>query len=140
MKIQHASRLRRVENWRQFFLLPISVLVLSACAHAPDQGYLPCKAATAYSSDHAFQSDNKVAWPENKWWMRYNDAQLNRLMEMKPFVILRRIKNAAAPIAKPEGLAQQTGAAVRLQGAWRYRPLKPRSVINIRRMRHRKLE
>ncbi len=111
MKIQHASRLLRVENWRQFSLLPISVLVLSACAHAPDQDLSAPKAATAYSSDHAFQSDNKVAWPENKWWMRYNDAQLNVMVD-EAIHDSPSLKAAAARLQSAEGMAQQAGASL----------------------------
>ncbi len=114
MKIQHASRLLRVENWRQFSLLPISVLVLSACAHAPDQDLSAPKAATAYSSDHAFQSDNKVAWPENKWWMRYNDAQLNVMVD-EAIHDSPSLKAAAARLQSAEGMAQQAGASRYIQ-------------------------
>ena len=81
MKIQHASRLLSVESWRQFSLLPISVLVLSACAQAPDQNLAAPKQAAAYASANSFDVGNKVSWPENKWWLRYNDAQLNALVD-----------------------------------------------------------
>lgn len=114
MKIQHASRLLRVENWRQFSLLPISVLVLSACAQAPDQNLAAPKQAAAYASANSFEVGNKVSWPENKWWLRYNDAQLNALVD-EAIHDSPSLKAAAARLKSAEGLAQQAGASRYIQ-------------------------
>ena len=114
MKIQHASRLRSVENWRQFSLLPISVLVLSACAQAPDQNLAAPKQAAAYASANSFEVGNKVSWPENKWWLRYNDAQLNALVD-EAIHDSPSLKAAAARLKSAEGLAQQAGASRYIQ-------------------------
>lgn len=114
MKIQHASRLRSVENWRQFSLLPISVLVLSACAQAPDQNLATPKQAAAYASANSFDVGNKVSWPENKWWLRYNDAQLNALVD-EAIHDSPSLKAAAARLKSAEGLAQQAGASRYIQ-------------------------
>ncbi len=114
MKIQHASRLLSVESWRQFSLLPISVLVLSACAQAPDQNLAAPKQAAAYASANSFEVGNKVSWPENKWWLRYNDAQLNALVD-EAIHDSPSLKAAAARLKSAEGLAQQAGASRYIQ-------------------------
>ncbi|ACQ92658.1 RND efflux system, outer membrane lipoprotein, NodT family [Tolumonas auensis DSM 9187] len=114
MKIQHASRLLSVESWRQFSLLPISVLVLSACAQAPDQNLAAPKQAAAYASANSFDVGNKVSWPENKWWLRYNDAQLNALVD-EAIHDSPSLKAAAARLKSAEGLAQQAGASRYIQ-------------------------
>ena len=114
MKIQHASRLLSVESWRQFSLLPISVLVLSACAQAPDQNLAAPKQAAAYASANSFEVGNKVSWPENKWWLRYNDAQLNALVG-EAINDSPSLKAAAARLKSAEGLAQQAGASRYIQ-------------------------
>lgn len=114
MKIQHASRLLRVENWRQFSLLPISVLVLSACAHAPDQNLSVTKPASGYASTATFDVNNKISWPENKWWVRYNDTQLNEMVD-EAIRDSPSLKAAAARLQSAEGMAQQAGASRYIQ-------------------------
>lgn len=74
--------------------------------------YLPLKRQPLIPSDHAFQSDNKVAWPENKWWMRYNDAQLNVMVD-EAIHDSPSLKAAAARLQSAEGMAQQAGGAAR---------------------------
>jgi NodT family efflux transporter outer membrane factor (OMF) lipoprotein len=103
-----------VESWRQFSLLPISVLVLSACAQAPDQNLAAPKQAAAYASANSFEVGNKVSWPENKWWLRYNDAQLNALVD-EAIHDSPSLKAAAARLKSAEGLAQQAGASRYIQ-------------------------
>jgi multidrug efflux system outer membrane protein len=62
-------------------LLAITTLALAGCASIPaDLGALPQQDASRVQ----IATDIKLAhdgWPEAKWWTRYNDPQLNRLID-----------------------------------------------------------
>ena len=80
VNIRHASRLRGAKKWGQFALLPLSALVLSACAHAPDLPSVTAKQTSDYASAKSFDVNNKVSWPVDRWWLRYGDTQLNQFI------------------------------------------------------------
>lgn len=114
MKRQHASRLPVRNKWQSFSLLPIAALVLSACAQAPDRNLSAMKPAADYSSAQSFHADSPTSWPDNKWWVRYNDAQLSQLIE-EAISDSPSLKAAAARLKNAEGVAQQTGASRYIQ-------------------------
>lgn len=114
VNIRHASRLRGAKKWGQFTLLPLSALVLSACAHAPDLPSVTAKQTSDYASAKSFDVNNKVSWPVDRWWLRYGDTQLNQLME-EAVNDSPSLKAAAARLKSADGLAQQAGASRSVQ-------------------------
>lgn len=60
-------------------LIPL-LLVLSLSACAPMDPGAP--AVSALTGEHlALQTDQAIAWPQDDWWTRYQDPQLNRLID-----------------------------------------------------------
>jgi NodT family efflux transporter outer membrane factor (OMF) lipoprotein len=98
----------------QFFSLRHALLLgtaalLSGCALFPD---LPrpfaLRGAGDIASTRSFES-GRAAWPEGRWWTRYNDSQLAALIETG-LEHSPSVAEAAARIRQAEGVAIQTGA------------------------------
>jgi NodT family efflux transporter outer membrane factor (OMF) lipoprotein len=61
-------------------LLLAFTLALAACAALPDREKAPAmKPIRDYSTDRMFAGGER-AWPSDKWWMSYGDAQLDALI------------------------------------------------------------
>ncbi|MBB6056202.1 efflux transporter outer membrane subunit [Tolumonas osonensis] len=114
MKRQHASRLPGAARWRPFTLLPVAVLVLSACAQTSDHQLSSVKSASDFESAQSLSSELKVSWPEHKWWTSYSDAQLSQLIE-EALSDAPSLKAAAARLKNAEGVARQAGASRYIQ-------------------------
>jgi NodT family efflux transporter outer membrane factor (OMF) lipoprotein len=97
----------------QKFLVPLAAAgALSACAAVPHLGPAPqAKPATAYASAQSFQAP-EVAWPQDGWWRRYNDPQLDVLMtealQASPTLV-----QAEARVRRAQALSEQQRAAGR---------------------------
>ena len=58
-----------------------SASLLTACATVPNLGAVPQpKAAGALASTQSFQAPD-AAWPSDRWWAAYGDAQLDALID-----------------------------------------------------------
>ncbi len=114
MKRQHASRLPGAARWRPFTLLPVAVLVLSACAQTSDHQLSSVKSASDFESAQSLNSELKVSWPEHKWWTSYSDTQLSQLIE-EALSDAPSLKAAAARLKNAEGVARQAGASRYIQ-------------------------
>ena len=113
--IQGVSRLidgKRMRKWLPLF--SISSLVLSACAHSPELNSSSLKSHSDYVFANSFHTGNKTSWPENKWWTRYNDPQLNTLIE-EAINDSPSLKAAEARLKGADGIAQQIGATRYIQ-------------------------
>ncbi|MDB5478432.1 MAG: tolC [Alphaproteobacteria bacterium] len=81
--------------------------LLSGCAiilHLPEPAVM--KDAASYETAQSFKA-NKAQWPEQNWWQRYNEPQLNDLVDEA----LRNspdMAQAQARIRSSEAIAQQT--------------------------------
>ncbi len=96
---------------RLAFLLGASALLpLAACA--PDLGKAPApRSAASLAAVRSLPSENG-AWPGDGWWKRYNDPQLDALIE-EGLAGSPDIATAAARLARAEGLARAAGADTR---------------------------
>jgi NodT family efflux transporter outer membrane factor (OMF) lipoprotein len=88
------------------------MLSTAACASVPNLGAKPNPhAASDYASSASFAGE-QAAWPADGWWKRYNDAQLNRLID-EALAGSPDLAAAAARMRSAEGFAQRASAALR---------------------------
>ncbi len=109
MKNNHASRVSGKRFRAPFVIIPVAALVISACAQAPDHLLSQMKKADDFSSSQSLNSQNKVSWPDNKWWLRYHDQQLNQLMD-EALQDSPSLQAAEARLRNMAGVAEQIGA------------------------------
>ena len=109
MKNNHASRVSGKRFRAPFVIIPVAALVISACAQAPDHLLSQMKKADDFSSSQSLNSQNKVSWPNNKWWLRYHDQQLNQLMD-EALQDSPSLQAAEARLRNMAGVAEQIGA------------------------------
>lgn len=114
MKNNHASRVSGKRFRAPFVIIPVAALVISACAQAPDHLLSQMKKADDFSSSQSLNSQNKVSWPNNKWWLRYHDQQLNQLMD-EALQDSPSLQAAEARLRNMAGVAEQIGAIRSIQ-------------------------
>jgi NodT family efflux transporter outer membrane factor (OMF) lipoprotein len=101
--------LRATRLGRAGILLPL--LLATACAAVPDLGAKPVPhAASDYASAQSL-AGAQSAWPDDGWWVRYGDRQLNGLIN-EALTGSPDLAAAAARVRQAQGLAQQAGAAL----------------------------
>ncbi|WP_120716033.1 efflux transporter outer membrane subunit [Tsuneonella amylolytica] len=102
----------RLSEWRRtrFASLALAV-VLSGCA-APDGGERPVLSTPAQLESRKSLSIGPIAdaWPHDRWWQRYGDAQLNALVD-EAVANSPTVAEAAARVRTAEGLVRRAGAA-----------------------------
>lgn len=109
MKNNHALRVNGKRFRTPLVIVPVAALVMSACAQAPDHLLSQMKKADDFSSSQSLNSQNKVSWPDNKWWLRYHDQQLNQLMD-EALQDSPSLQAAEARLRNMAGVAEQIGA------------------------------
>ena len=114
MKNNHASRVSGKRFRAPFVIIPVAALVISACAQAPDHLLSQMRKADDFSSSQSLNSQNKVSWPDNKWWLRYHDQQLNQLMD-EALQDSPSLQAAEARLRNMAGVAEQIGAIRSIQ-------------------------
>ena len=114
MKNNHASRVSGKRFRAPFVIIPVAALVISACAQAPDHLLSQMKKADDFSLSQSLNSQNKVSWPDNKWWLRYHDQQLNQLMD-EALQDSPSLQAAEARLRNMAGVAEQIGAIRSIQ-------------------------
>lgn len=62
--------------------LGLLAFALSACAQIPNPKSAIAPIATNTIDLSANITQNGAEWPKEKWWLKYNDAQLNNLIEL----------------------------------------------------------
>ncbi|TWB25276.1 efflux transporter outer membrane subunit [Nitrospirillum bahiense] len=95
--------------------LSAALLALSGCAWVPDVGPAPApRAAAGFATQASFAPSPvtaAVAWPQDRWWTAYGDAQLDALIE-EGLAGAPDLAAAAARLRKAEALANQADAAL----------------------------
>lgn len=97
-----------------FVIVPIAALAMSACAQAPDHPLSQMKHENEFASSQSLNSQNKISWPDNQWWLRYHDAQLNQLMQ-EALSDAPTLMAAQARLRNAAGIAEQIGAIRAIQ-------------------------
>jgi len=88
------------------------LLATSACASVPNLGAKPeMHAASDYVATQSFAAAQS-AWPADGWWKRYNDSQLNRLID-EALAGSPDLAAAAARLRTAEGFAQKASSALK---------------------------
>lgn len=101
--------LRGTRLGRAAMLLPL--LVSTACASIPNLGPKPeMRSASDYAATASLTATG-AAWPDQGWWLRYGDAQLNGLIE-EGLAGSPDMEAAAARFRTAQGIAQQAGGAL----------------------------
>jgi NodT family efflux transporter outer membrane factor (OMF) lipoprotein len=109
VKNKQLSHVRHRRFSAPFLIVPVAALVMSACAQAPDHLLSQMKNSSDFESSQSLVSQNKISWPENKWWLRYHDQQLNELMS-EALSGAPSLKAAEARLRNAAGVAEQIGA------------------------------
>ena len=109
MSNQLASAFANPRMFSTKLLLPISVLGLSACTLAPDLPDATMHSAEYYETTHTLATAEKGSWPDQTWWQRYGDPQLDRLMN-EAIADSPNLAAAKARLMRSQGYAQQAGA------------------------------
>ncbi|MDD2341986.1 MAG: efflux transporter outer membrane subunit [Tolumonas sp.] len=109
MKYNHAASVKERLLRSPFVIVPVAALVMSACAQAPDHPLSQMSKTSDLASSQSLASEQKGSWPDNKWWLRYHDQQLNRLME-EALSDSPSLKAAEARLRNMAGVAEQIGA------------------------------
>ncbi len=92
-------------------LLAGAASLLSACVSVPDVGPAPSVRAPAdYAATRTLAGTSEGAWPAERWWTAYGDAQLDALIE-EALANAPDLSVAAARVRAAEAVAQQAGAA-----------------------------
>lgn len=92
-----------------------STLLLAGCVNLNDKDLdADLSAMQTLHYQQSLQEINALDWPNDRWWDRYNDPQLNALIE-KALNVSPSIKMAKARLAQAQGIAQQAGAVEGLQ-------------------------
>jgi NodT family efflux transporter outer membrane factor (OMF) lipoprotein len=92
----------------------VSITLLSSCSMPHDYTMPPVKSAQEYEFSKTIKAMPARDWPNDMWWERYQDPQLNQLieeaLEESPTMHIAeaRLKNAA-------GIARQIGALQKIQ-------------------------
>jgi NodT family efflux transporter outer membrane factor (OMF) lipoprotein len=85
-----------------------AAIALAGCV--PNLGPAPtAKPVTAYATTESFQAP-AAAWPQDGWWRRYNDPQLNALID-EALANSPTLAEAQARVRHADALAQQVRAA-----------------------------
>jgi NodT family efflux transporter outer membrane factor (OMF) lipoprotein len=89
----------------------LPLLLSTACASIPNLGAKPeMRSASEYAAT-ASLTPSGAAWPDRGWWLRYNDPQLNRLID-EGIAGSPDMEAAAARFRTAQGIAQQAGGAL----------------------------
>lgn len=91
---------------RATILLPL--LATTACASVPNLGTPPAMRSASEYAAATTLTPTGAPWPDQGWWLRYNDAQLNQLIE-EGVAGAPDIEVAAARFRTAQGIAQQAG-------------------------------
>jgi NodT family efflux transporter outer membrane factor (OMF) lipoprotein len=78
----------------------------------PDLGAKPQMSAPTEFASAKSIGGSQASWPADGWWLRYGDAQLNRMMD-EALVSSPDLEAAAARMRSAEGFAQRAGAALK---------------------------
>ncbi|WP_324032479.1 efflux transporter outer membrane subunit [Shewanella avicenniae] len=101
-------------KWQPLALVSLAVfgvLGLNGCAlHDADAQVSALQQSSAPAFAKAFAEQNEISWPTSAWWQRYQDAQLNALVE-HALAQAPTIKMAAARVQQAQAMTQQVGAA-----------------------------
>lgn len=85
------------------------IAALTACAPMPAFGpVVNAKAPEAFKSTQAFQAP-EAHWPTDRWWEKYNDLQLNQLIE-EGLADAPDLKAAQARLRRSEAQSQAVGS------------------------------
>lgn len=88
-----------------------ALATLSACASIPKTGADPqARPITAYETRESFAAP-VAAWPSDRWWLAYGDAQLSGLIE-EALASAPDLAQAQARVAQADAIAEQMGGAL----------------------------
>ena len=92
-------------------VLAALTLAIAGCAQIPSLGALISpKEVSAFAADQSF-AGRATQWPEQDWWLAYDDVQLNALIE-EALRDSPDLAAAAARLRRAEAVGQATGAAL----------------------------
>lgn len=98
------------QKWIQGICL-VFTLLLVGCASLPALGPLPEARDPASLKSTRTLDAPEAGWPNDRWWTRYNDEQLTRLIE-EGLADSPDLKAAQARLARAESLSKSVGSVL----------------------------
>ena len=95
-------------TWLRRAPIILPLLLSTACASIPNLGAKPEMRSASEFAASASLTPSGTAWPDQGWWLRYGDAQLNQLIE-EGLAGSPDMDAAAARFRTAQGIAQQAG-------------------------------
>ncbi|MBF9000869.1 AdeC/AdeK/OprM family multidrug efflux complex outer membrane factor [Vibrio nitrifigilis] len=92
-----------------FALTALSTAILSGCVAPNDEATPKLAQMSELHYQQSFADSQQVNWPTMNWWTRYQDKQLDQLIE-QAFADSPDLKIAQARLRDAQGIAQQIGA------------------------------
>lgn len=92
----------------------VSVFLLGGCATPHDYPLGSVVSAEQLEHTQAFKDVQAMAWPQDKWWQRYQDSQLNALIA-EALQDSPTLQIADARLKQAGGIARQIGAVKQVQ-------------------------
>lgn len=89
--------------------LSVVLVMLTACAHHPDLPTDRLHDVKELASSQSLASARQDHWPQQAWWQRYHDAQLDALMQ-EALADAPSMALASARLREAQGVARQAGA------------------------------
>lgn len=90
-------------------LVVASALLIGGCSFPHDYEMGSVKTVKDFSTNQVFKDYQAMDWPNDLWWQRYNDDQLNTLIQ-EALKDSPALHIANARLKKAGGIAQQIGA------------------------------
>lgn len=89
------------------------VIGLTACASKPESGTARPREIGSYATARSFAADDgaTAAWPQDSWWQRYGDSQLDRIVG-EALAGSPTLAAAAARLRNAEATVQQSHSAL----------------------------
>ncbi|PNH85908.1 multidrug transporter [Vibrio diazotrophicus] len=98
------------KNVPYFALTLISAALLAGCSVSKNENLPEISQANDYAFKQSLSAAETMAWPTQDWWYRYQDPQLNQLIN-DAFTGAPSLKMAEARLKNAQGIAEQAGAS-----------------------------
>jgi len=113
--VKQSTRKSQSLNKRMLLAAAItSVFMLSGCTTPSNYQLNSVKSTQEIGYSNAFQEIETMNWPSDQWWRRYQDNQLNQLIQ-NALEDSPTMRVAEARLKNAQGIAEQIGAIEKIQ-------------------------
>ncbi len=110
MKTSIQRNSHRNKNVPYISITLLSASLLAGCSVSKDENLPDVSEVNDYGYQQSLNVSENISWPTQDWWFRYQDPQLNQLIN-EAFSDSPNLKMAQARLKNAQGIAQQAGAS-----------------------------